>query len=278
VDFEIVVVDDGSRDATPFWLAQASSERLRVVRHPISQGLPRARNAGIAAARGVWLAFLDDDDLWAPDKLRVQLDTLAATGAAWGFGAAFNVDDRLRLLAVKGAPDAEGLADRLLLEQVIPAGPSNVIVRATLVEQLGGFDDAFPVLADWDFFIRLAEVAPAAVIDTVSIARVHHAEAMHAQRRPADLQRELQAFLDKHRARREDRQLTFSDRAFLRWVASGQVEAGHPWSASWVHLRDGWRRRDLSTPIRAARGFLGPQPLRHRREPTEPPPWLARYQ
>src|SRR5947209_3023883 len=73
VDHEVVVIDEASSDGTADFLAAVHDRRVRVVRHEPAQGLPAARNAGIAVAQGRWVAFLDDDDLWAPDKLASQL-------------------------------------------------------------------------------------------------------------------------------------------------------------------------------------------------------------
>src|SRR5215218_5096689 len=70
VDLEVVVVDDSATDETAIGIAGLNDERVRVIRHEQPQGLQRARNVGIAAARGDWVAFLDDDDVWAPWKLR----------------------------------------------------------------------------------------------------------------------------------------------------------------------------------------------------------------
>src|ERR671931_448444 len=86
VDLEVVVVDDGSTDATAEGLARIEDPRLRVVRHDRPHGVAQARNAGIAAARGEWVALLDDDDLWAPWKLRAQLDAAVAERAVFAYG------------------------------------------------------------------------------------------------------------------------------------------------------------------------------------------------
>src|SRR5918992_1308501 len=66
VAVEVVVVDDGSTDGTE--AAVSAVEGVRVIRHPVSRGVAAARNAGISAAAADWIAFLDDDDLWAPWK------------------------------------------------------------------------------------------------------------------------------------------------------------------------------------------------------------------
>ena len=70
-DFEIVVVDDGGTDGTCEVLS--AWRETRVLRHPGRRGVSAARNTGITAARGQWLAFLDSDDLWLPDKLARQI-------------------------------------------------------------------------------------------------------------------------------------------------------------------------------------------------------------
>lgn len=74
-DFELIVVDDGSTDDTPAVLARFGT-RVRVLRQP-NRGVSAARNTGVLAAQGEWVAFLDSDDLWVPGKLEVQLEDIA---------------------------------------------------------------------------------------------------------------------------------------------------------------------------------------------------------
>ncbi|HEX6207479.1 MAG TPA: glycosyltransferase family 2 protein, partial [Actinomycetota bacterium] len=73
VSLEVVVVDDGSSDATADLVEGLGDPRVRLVRHDAPRGVSTARNRGASEARGDWLAFCDDDDLWAPDKLARQL-------------------------------------------------------------------------------------------------------------------------------------------------------------------------------------------------------------
>src|SRR4029453_7953121 len=74
VEFEVIVVDEASTDETPAVLSALGNQRVRVIRHDSPRGLSAARNNGAAGASGEWLAFIDDDDLWAPDRLARQLD------------------------------------------------------------------------------------------------------------------------------------------------------------------------------------------------------------
>src|SRR5207249_2210658 len=90
---EVVVVDDGSTDGTGSYLKSRSDPRLRVVTCT-GGGVSRARNAGLAAARHQWVAFLDDDDLWAPDKLDAQL-AAAWDGCGWVTVGSVDVDNDL---------------------------------------------------------------------------------------------------------------------------------------------------------------------------------------
>ncbi len=91
VDFEVIVVDEASTDGTPAMLAAVGDGRVRVIRHDTPRGLSAARNHGAADARGDWLAFLDDDDLWAPDKLVRQLNAAEQAGADWVYTGSVNI-------------------------------------------------------------------------------------------------------------------------------------------------------------------------------------------
>jgi glycosyltransferase involved in cell wall biosynthesis len=149
VDREVIVVDDGSTDGTAEGLRSLADPRLRVIRHERPRGVAQARNAGIAAARGEWVSFLDDDDVWSPRKLRAQLDA-AADGADFVYSIAAWLDDALSFLYCPIPPEPVGLASRLLRWNVIWGGCSNVMARTALVRRVGSFDERLFQLADWD--------------------------------------------------------------------------------------------------------------------------------
>jgi glycosyltransferase involved in cell wall biosynthesis len=198
VDHEVVVVDDGSVDETAHELERIDDPRLRILRHATPLGVSRSRNDGIAAARGEWIAFLDDDDLWSPRKLRAQLEAAASSEAGFVYAGAVAVDGRGTSVAALPLPDPATLRDRILNGSSIPSGPSNVVVRADVLGKVGGFDEALSHSADWDMWIRLARATRAAVCDEILVARLEHPARMLFRDRP-DVVAEVDAIMRKYR-------------------------------------------------------------------------------
>jgi glycosyltransferase involved in cell wall biosynthesis len=174
VDVEVVVVDDACADGTAQWLADQADARLRVVRHATQRGVSAARNSGIREARGTWIAFLDDDDAWAPDKLESQLSAAAAAGRGWVYTGDVHVDERLRLLG--GGPPMSPTDAMAMLSSynTLSSGASNVMVRADLLAAVGDFDTSLRRTEDWDMWIRLAKTGPPAWVRRPLVAYRHH--------------------------------------------------------------------------------------------------------
>src|SRR5215203_24072 len=128
VRLEVVVVDDGS-DGTAAAVDARGDTRVRVVRHDCPQGAARARNRGLQEAQAPWTAFLDDDDLWAPDKLSRQLAAAAVHGADVAYASAIVIDHRDGVVGLDPAPPAAALLVALLRTNAMPGGCSNVIAR-----------------------------------------------------------------------------------------------------------------------------------------------------
>jgi glycosyltransferase involved in cell wall biosynthesis len=174
VDLEVVVVDEGSSDDTPAFLAAIPDPRVRVVRHDQPRGLANARNAGIDAARGRWLAFTDDDDLWFPGKLRDQLAAAQAADTDWAYGGAIIFKDGPVLLNVRDPTSLTAPPERMPWHNVVPGGGSNVLVSRAALDRVGGFDTAHPIVADWDLSIRLLQDQyPAVIARPVVAYRIH---------------------------------------------------------------------------------------------------------
>jgi glycosyltransferase involved in cell wall biosynthesis len=188
--FEAVFVDDGSEDGTA---EIASSFPVRYVRQE-NQGLPAARNAGLALARGDLIAFLDDDDLLPPTKLSVQAGYLRdhpETGCVlgrqeWIFEAGVEPPrlERDPIFGVLG-----GI-------QFVTA-----MIRRRVLEQLGGFDPTYTYAEDRDLFIRMREhgVEIAVLPDVVLHKRLHGANMTLNQPTTHPMLRSLREKLDRER-------------------------------------------------------------------------------
>lgn len=288
VSLEVVVVDDGSSDGTSERIGELDDPRLRTLRHEAPRGVSAARNTGIAAARGEWIAFLDDDDLWAPWKLERQLAAARSAGAPWVYAAAIVVGDGARPLYAHPLPDAASVAAALEGGNIVPAGPSNVVARTDLVRRLGGFDESLSQGEDWDVWLKLARTARPAVCDEVLVATLSHAERSIFRYRPNALD-DIERMLAKHRpVTREDRL------GASQWLAGQHHRAGNRLRASATYLRAAVAYRSPGN-LPAALGALGGERgmrlasrlllrtrgvshLESRRLPVAvEPPWLERY-
>jgi glycosyltransferase involved in cell wall biosynthesis len=158
-DWECLVVDDGSADETPEILASraAADPRIRALRIEHGGSPGRGRNAGIAASRGEFVAFLDDDDAWLPAKLDRQLSVLDGERDA---GLVFSRVERFgdeqgpwpRIL-----PERPGLRS-LLASNFIAC--SSVVARRSALDRAGLFDESLPCAQDFDLWLRILRVAP----------------------------------------------------------------------------------------------------------------------
>ena len=256
VDAEVVLVDDGSTDPMPERLGRLADPRVRVLRSPERRGVAQARNLGVEAARGEWVAFLDDDDLWSPTKLRAQLDAAARARADFVYGSAVVVDEALRVRHRQPAPPAHGIAREMLVRNAIPGGGSNVMARTALVRRLRGFDASLSVLADWDLWIRLALQAPAAACPSVLVAYLSHPGNM-VVRGEYDTLREFRSLVEKHRNASRAAGVCFDRRRVYRYFARGHRRAGRRLDAARTYLRLAAAERSAADGVRALGALLG---------------------
>jgi glycosyltransferase involved in cell wall biosynthesis len=174
VDLEIIVVDEASTDDTQAMLTRLADSRIRVIRHDSPQGVSAARNHGTAAARAEWVAYLDDDDLWAPNKLALQLQAARESGTSWVYVGHVNINMAHQVTG--GAPPLppDVLMEQLPRHNVVPGGCSGVIVSKRALALAGPFDPRFQPLADWDLWLRLAHTGvPACVPHPLVAYRLH---------------------------------------------------------------------------------------------------------
>ena len=169
---EVIVVDDGSTDDTAARVGRRRHRRVRYLRRPHA-GVSSARNAGIAAATGDLVAFLDSDDLWKPDKLEAEVAALAgypSTGGVFSdlekhegatFVPSFMRRTRVfsRRLAERAYPDGLLLSSRALylcLLQEVPIKTPALTVRRSALARVGGFDERWTSSEDREFLLRFA--------------------------------------------------------------------------------------------------------------------------
>jgi glycosyltransferase involved in cell wall biosynthesis len=276
VDIEVLIVDDGSRDAHAVHGIETLDSRIRVIRHDRPGGAARARNTGVANASGTWSAFLDDDDRWAPTKLRTQLAAAGAAQASWVYCAALTIDQEDRPLFVNraGRPSTR---DWLGIVNPIPGGCSNAVVRTELLHAVGGFDERLAFLADWDLWVRLAAKAAPAVSDEVLVAyRLHPGNMQVREVEVIDV--DLDYLGRKHLPARDPRRNLIGSSA-LMWRARAYRRTGRRGQAARLFLRHWWLTREPRDLAQALVSLFGdPSFWAVRRRWTQrkisPPKWL----
>jgi glycosyltransferase involved in cell wall biosynthesis len=288
VGLDVIVVDDGSTDQTQAGLATLDRADLRVVRHDVSRGVSAARNTGVALARGEWLAFLDDDDIWSPQKLRTQIDLAVKEGAGFVFSSAVIVDRFRHSIAYAAIPNDGDLVELLLWNNVVPGGGSNLIARSELVRRLGGFDERLSMLADWDLWLRLALEARGVRCDEIHVGYLQH-EGNMARRTPNLVFREAEYLGSKH-GRVGAGPSAFDALNAIRLVGWENFWAGNRFRAGGIFLRAGLEYRSWRDVLRGAQFLvwaLAPDSVsrafwrrRHGHDEPEVPEvdWLRRYE
>jgi len=192
---EVLVVDDGSTDNSVD-LVKSQFPAVRVLQQR-NGGAAAARNAGIQAARGDWIAFLDSDDFWLPGKLRAQMELLSArpeaqiSSTSWEFWDSEDADPTAELLSRlqtqetsqgQSGPAAVWVYHELLLGCYV--WTSTVVARTELLRKLGGFDTGLKIGEDYDLWLRASRLTP--------LARVHRPLALY-RLHPASLTKQTPA-------------------------------------------------------------------------------------
>ncbi len=273
VDLEVIVVDDGSVDRTREMLGGLVDDRLRVLRNDASAGVASARNQAAAEARGTWIAFLDDDDLWAPNKLAAQLAATEENGMIFVYTAAAVVDERLRPIRVLRPPPPHELRERLLRSNPI-GGPSAVLVRADAFAASGGFDPTLSILEDWDLWLRLEAAGRAALCPDVLTAFVHHRGSSQVRNVAA-----LVADFERLRAKHEKRGLDGT--VFRRSLAVAHLRREGRAAGAHALLRNAARHRSPRDLLRLPAVAMGERATGRIadviRRTGPPPAWLEKF-
>ncbi|MBS0611307.1 MAG: glycosyltransferase [Comamonadaceae bacterium] len=190
-DLELLLIDDGSTD-DDYDRYAVQDKRVRVI-HLTGMGVSRARNVGMAQSRGDLLAFLDADDIWFPGKLQAQVryfDAHPDVGVVFGkfirwpalpdggFAPASSLIQDADPLH-RADPERSGWLYTRLLEGLL-VGMNTAVVRRTVYEAIGGFNESLRQGEDYDFWLKASRVAEMHSLDgPVALYRIHGASAMH---------------------------------------------------------------------------------------------------
>lgn len=158
-NLEVIVVDDGSTDNTREVMQRYSNKNV-VYHCQVNKGESGARNAGILLARADYIAFLDADDIWLPQKIEMQMHELLANSdimmVACGY---YLVDDFsgsvIGKIVRENPPTRRELEEAISICQVIPGSSSGVVVRKRCFDEVGYFSDELRIGADWEMWMRI---------------------------------------------------------------------------------------------------------------------------
>lgn len=176
-DFEIIVVDDGSTDHTKQVVEEFGDDRIRYVYLEQNSGASHARNTGIGLAESEFIAFLDSDDEWLPEKLEKQMQVMMRASDNIGM-----IYCRMRAKEEENDPiicPPDWIAKELLAGNMLAVlvahnliGTPSVLVRKKCLEQVGGFDEKLSCLEDWELNLRIAEKWEIGFVDDI-LVEVH---------------------------------------------------------------------------------------------------------
>ncbi|HIO84594.1 MAG TPA: glycosyltransferase [Deltaproteobacteria bacterium] len=169
-DFELVVVDDASMDSTAE-IIERYSGKIRTIVFSENRGVSAARNAAISTSDSEWIAFLDSDDFWHPDKLQKQIaQTKMRPACPLHFTDEIWIRNGVRVNPKKKHQKKEGWIFQPSLALCLMA-PSTVILRRELFEVHGLFDENLPVCEDYDLWLRLTAQHPVALLNEKLMTR-----------------------------------------------------------------------------------------------------------
>jgi glycosyltransferase involved in cell wall biosynthesis len=245
-NFEIIVINDAGIDVTGWIAGRDTAGRIRYLQHPTNRGIAAARNTGLNVARGTYIAYLDDDDIYYKDHLAVLVREAETTGQAVVYSEAF----RAIYTRHEGSPATVeraviypggfSLGD-LLVRNRLPT--LSVLHRRSCIDSIGGFDETLESHEDWDLWIRLFHQYPHShVKQTTSEFRVNHGEGSITSSRLPSFYRTMKIIHQRYRKWADGmpgvRRAQQND---LRSLAEHLYQTGSPVD-TWGRLRRAFRR------------------------------------
>ncbi len=197
-NLELIVVDDGSSDNTEEIVKGFNDDRVFYLKHEKNKGGSAARNTGIKAARGNYIALLDSDDEWLEDKLEKQIDKLLSSPEKVGvvYCGHMVVDDESGKVIDNRLPVERGYVHSVSFYHGFLGGGSKPLIKRGCFDKAGFFDEKLPALQDGDMYVRLSKHYEFDFVPEILVK--HH---VHAQKLAADLKARIKAremFIKKH--------------------------------------------------------------------------------
>jgi glycosyltransferase involved in cell wall biosynthesis len=160
-NFELIIVDDGSKDNTEEIVKEYEDQRIRYIKHEINQGAGVARNTGLKSARGAYIAFQDSDDEWLPEKLQKQIEVYQRATADIGvvYTDMYRISEVGEMKYWKSPVIKKGqlINPKTLDYQTQGLGIQSTLIRRDCFNIVGLFDENLPRWIDLELFIRLSK-------------------------------------------------------------------------------------------------------------------------
>lgn len=255
-NIEVIVVDDASSDTTTEVVASLQDGRIKYIRHDANRGGAAARNTGISAASGSFIAFQDSDDEWVSDKLEKQVRVLLAAPAKVGvvYCGFWKVTPQERSYIPSDVPLKAGYIYPALVDGNFIGMPT-VVVRAECLDAVGGFDESLPRLQDWELFIRLSRRFEFSFIDEPLVTAYHTEGSISTN--GAALVKALQILLERHYVDMPEH--LWPSKAKVHYAVGSLMCQQGDFAAGRVHLRHAARlqRHNLKYLGKFGLTFLG---------------------
>ncbi len=256
-DLELIVVDDGSDEDIAAVVARFADPRARVIRHPVRRGAPAARNTGLKAAVGEYVAFQDSDDEWLLHKLERQVAALRSASADVGLAICgmlrVRADATLWTYPVPGFIEDFGRDPLNAVRHHAMAFTQTWLARRSVLLELGGFHENLKIWDDWELLLRIAsrhriqlnpELLAMSYITAGSVssdapARVtdlQHIQAAHAQDGGPQLRARLHYLSARYRCINNDKRSAWTE---LRHALGIEPMSAKAWALGLLMLIPG---------------------------------------